>query len=153
MYRAILTKQSTPKEVYNHLIAAHDAGSFPSYGERPTGNMSRGCLYRSHNGQKACYFGIFIPDNKYRPEMDCGMSGKSTNLPGLAGCGSLDVIDYIGKDDFPDFFFEKAAEYESPFIQCLQNTHDRWANDGCFEEKFLPELNALFKRFGHKVTD
>lgn len=62
MYRATLTPESTPQEVYNHLIAAVEADSFPSSGPDKYGTDI--CLYRS--GDKACAMGIFIPDKKIR---------------------------------------------------------------------------------------
>ncbi len=135
MYRATLTRESTPKEVYDHIMAALDADSFPSYGLcRKFGFNS--CAYRAEK-VKACAFGIFIPDELYNDAME--------------GINAMSVIDILGESNkFPSFFFVSNGDLENPFINRLQGVHDALVHEWN-PKKFKTEVRKLFREFNLQI--
>lgn len=143
MYRAKVTKNTTPKEWYDHIVAAYNAGSFPSYGMKGGKFNYEGCLYRG--GEKACVVGIAIPDNKYEEFMDTGeKDGKHFCINGSS------IIEYLGKENYPDFFFNRNED--GFFIDALQRVHDKHADDKVlFDANFLTDLKNKFIEYGFEV--
>lgn len=148
MYRAKLTKKTTPKEWYNHIVAAFYAGSFPSYGNKVDEVEYEGCLYRGKDGETACVVGIAIPDDKYE---ECMETGKKNGEH--FGINASSIIEYLGKENYPDFFFNRNEDgYGRFFIDALQRVHDKHAeNKVLFDANFLTDLKNKFTEYGFEV--
>lgn len=142
-YRATLTKDSTPQNVYDHLKNATQCGNFPSMGKHTDGHPM--CVYRNPEGM-ACAAGIFIPDDKYDKSME------SRTLDMLINDKTLD------KDMFPDFLIKENL-LRSSLLRRIQAVHDSIAfvrnEDLTYKsfdgEKFLTEVKRLFVQYGHEV--
>lgn len=137
MYRARLTKESTPQEVFDHIKAAAKAGSFPSYNSE-TGK----CFYRRED--KACLFGIFIPDEVYDEEMDFN-KGKYTSV------NADNIMQKCGME-YPEFLLD-ICSFHVPMINRLQNVHDTYAHNKVpFDDAFISEIKEIFENYDYDVA-
>lgn len=133
-YRAKLTKDSTPQNVYDEIKAALAAGNFPAI------DNDRVCRYRTKEG-KACVAGIFIPDDSY-----------SFKMEGIC-------LQNIFKDiEHPEFLlqYDKSAGYDTSLLRELQVQHDSfyWKDYNSIEERdkhFLENIRGAFLKYGFIV--
>ncbi len=144
MYRANFNPNSTPQEIYDEIKNAAEAGSFPS-------QKNSECLYRCED--RACLFGIFIPDSRYSPVLE-GLTSqavfdKNTQYYDGSQCLPLGNL-ALNREDYPTFFFVK-NRIDETLIKRLQSVHDNIATLWNKEE-FLEDVREAFKAFGYIVV-
>lgn len=124
-FRATIDKSWTPQKLFDTLIEASEAGSFPSYN---SGDAR--CCYR--HGDKACAMGIFIP-----PEQEgCIKEGD---------CASSLITDYGLKLDLPEWmdgslFDSVQSCHDSVCIQMVNTKEKTWLRN-----TFRLKLIKIFK--------
>lgn len=99
----------TIEEAYNTVKAHLEAGGKRSVAEYNTMQL---CAYRGEGGAK-CFVGLMIPDDKYSPEFEKGMSARAMVKIGVI----------------------KGSEEFSYALSDLQELHDNplyWNEDGSF---------------------
>lgn len=117
-----ITAQMAFDRVWQHFIVEKNPYSYS--GDRDT------CMYRGENGAK-CAFGIFIPDEQYRFDMEGKDAyGVMNNYPEIAKLFSSSI-------QSPDYF-----------LPSLQNCHDNAVNYGNeFHIKMEIALKNLAKKY------
>lgn len=118
------------KEAFDMLCKAAVDGTFPSRSEKGD------CSYRGLNNSK-CAAGIFIPDDKYKPDMEW------YNIEHLLyySCPYL-------KQYFPSELLTSYDKYDKSILRNIQVLHDELA-DNWDSEEFINCLKQMeiFKQF------
>lgn len=140
-------KQLTKQEVFDIVYKFYRDGGKPGW------DKSRGCVYFAPNGGR-CAVGVMLSHLGFeRSDLQFEDEGREYDY-NSDNCVS-DLEDHFGKElteSFaPEVFEQKPDgfqhEVENPFLQRLQNAHDKAAEKGGSREVVL-NLQAFAKREG-----